>query len=334
MTAAPPDLQKKRTIIKKPVLRLLRPDLTVKVKCPKQAYPGQNLGSSIKVSVKNKGTAPAANFFVDIVLSSNTWIPMNLASYSASYAEDVLLKGGRENISLLAAGAKVNVTMNGSNKIPADTPPGKYYIGVVVDPSKKVTELKENNNIAVYPIFIGPQITNAVQYFDWMVAPTQEMEITGTGFGNTQGNKTIKVGQYNISISPGGSWSSTKIYCHYPYNIPLGVHYPLYIMEGGNIISNQYDFFLKIVIFGNLFVPHQGPAGTSLHVDTMGAGSSKGQKKLMFGNTEAQTQSWNNASIQCTIPNLPPGTYNVYIKKAGETISNVVTYTILSPPFD
>ena len=309
-------------------LKLKLPDLTVSVKCPNKAYPGQELKKSIKVKISNIGTAGAKNFTVDIFLAKDRSSPKHPLVFSRRFKPYVLLHGGREHIRYLAAGATTWVTMHGLNKVPGDTPPGNYNLGVLVDSKKSVKELLESNNINWGVLWIGPHITNAVQYFDWMVAPTHEMEIAGTGFCNTQGNKTIKIGQYNISILPGGSWSNTKIYCHYPGNIPYGVHYPLYIMEGGNIISNQYDFFLKMVIFGNLFEPYHGPPGTTLNMATMNADSSQGAKELIIGDSGAQIQSWSHGSITVIVPNLPPGTYNVYIKKAGETISNVVTFTI------
>ena len=49
------------------------------------------------------------------------------------------LKGGREHISFKGPD-KVNVKLNGSNIIPANTPPGIHYLGVVIDAGNKVKE--------------------------------------------------------------------------------------------------------------------------------------------------------------------------------------------------
>jgi len=141
--------------ITKPIL-LRMPDLEVSIKCPHQAYPGQELRKSIKVTVKNKGTATAKNFSVDLVLSSDTIIPVKYAIYSPNFHEDVLLKGGREYVKSLAPGAKINLILYGTNKIPSDTPPGNYYLGVVVDSGNKVKELRENNNTAICRMSIAP----------------------------------------------------------------------------------------------------------------------------------------------------------------------------------
>ena len=132
----------------KPILLKL-PDLLVSAKCPSQAHPGEELGDRIKVIVKNKGPVPARDFSVDLVLSSDVYIPKTFAKYSPNYHEDVLLKGGREYVKLIAGGGKLILPLHGSNKIPDDTPPGTYYLAVVVDPGKKVKEINEKNNTAL-----------------------------------------------------------------------------------------------------------------------------------------------------------------------------------------
>lgn len=136
------------------VLLPKKPDLTVAISGPATAKPGQNLGKSIKVQLTNKGTAPARNVVIDLVISSNNTVPVKLATYSLSYSDDVLLKGGRENVAAIAPGATINVTLNGTNQIPANTKPGKYYLGVVADPGNTIDELKEDNNTATMSIII------------------------------------------------------------------------------------------------------------------------------------------------------------------------------------
>lgn len=139
--------------IKEPVVRRL-PDLTVSIKCPIRVHRGQELGKSIKVVIKNKGKAVARDFFVDLVLSSDTNIPMKLATYSPNFHEDVLLKGGREKVKSLAPGASINLTLHGTNKIPIDAHLGTNYLGVTVDPGNDLSELIETNNFEVSKIEI------------------------------------------------------------------------------------------------------------------------------------------------------------------------------------
>jgi len=149
-----PALAVDKTITVKPML-LKAPDLSAIIKCPGNALAGQDLGQSIAVVVENKGNAACGEFSVDLVLSSDVNVPLTQAGYSANYHDDVLLKGGREFVSSLAAGAKLNLVLNGSNRIPADTPAGDYYLAAVIDSGKAVKERNEGNNIALCRIRIS-----------------------------------------------------------------------------------------------------------------------------------------------------------------------------------
>lgn len=141
-------------VVRKPML-LRAPDLTAAIKCPGSAVAGQELGKSIVVWVKNKGNMAAGQFSVDLVLSGDAAVPVTQAGYSAAYHDDVLLQGGREFVNSLAAGASLNLTLNGNNRIPADTPAGVYYLAAVIDSGKAVRESNENNNVALCRIRIS-----------------------------------------------------------------------------------------------------------------------------------------------------------------------------------
>jgi hypothetical protein len=122
-------------------------DLTVSLKNPFKAEPGEAISQNVSVTIENKGTAPAKNFDVQLVLSTDTDIPTAPAVFSESFKEDTLLEGARETIALLNPGDKKEFTFKGSLKIPADAPPGRYYLGVVADAGDKIKELDEKNNI-------------------------------------------------------------------------------------------------------------------------------------------------------------------------------------------
>ena len=137
-------------------------DLTVKIsQCPTKAVkPGQSLDA--KFQVIGKSTFPSAlkDIAVDIILTSKPTYPSpaSYATYSPNYSDGVLLKGGREHISFKGPG-KVNVKLNGSNTVPADTPPGIYYLGVVIDAGNKVKEGNEKNNVSFCRIkVVRPEI--------------------------------------------------------------------------------------------------------------------------------------------------------------------------------
>jgi hypothetical protein len=137
------------------VTHVRRPNLRVKITGPKSAKPGEDISNLIKVRALNVGTAPApgtngtlspANgFMIDVMLSSDTSVPAGFAVYSPSYSEDVLLLGGRiSNTYDLPAGG--NNSYSSGATIPANTPPGIYYLAVRIDPGNKVAESNEGDN--------------------------------------------------------------------------------------------------------------------------------------------------------------------------------------------
>ncbi len=118
-------------------------------------YPGEDMGSA-KVTIKNDGTASASNFSVEVVLSKDRNVKIEPHLYSSHFTDDVLLRGGRELIRFLGAKSTKTITIAGPNTIPADTPAGTYYLGIIVDPEKNVSESNEYNNLFAFPINILP----------------------------------------------------------------------------------------------------------------------------------------------------------------------------------
>ncbi|WP_281951349.1 CARDB domain-containing protein [Nitrosophilus kaiyonis] len=134
-------------------------DLKVKIKrCPSSAIQGAKLKNSFSVEVISTFSKKLERVAVDIVLSSKKNVSANsYASYSPNYKDGVLLKGGREIITIPPNG-KVKVKLNGSNKIPDDTPVGKYYLAAVVDAGNKIREINERNNVSYCKINIRGKI--------------------------------------------------------------------------------------------------------------------------------------------------------------------------------
>jgi len=130
-------------------------DLTADMIYPIKAVPGEELGKRVSVRVENKGTNPARDFNVELVLSSDTQIPVKPASYSENFNEDMMFKDGRKTVELLNPNKDITLSFDGSIKIPDDTPPGRYYLGVVIDPENKIEELNEENNAYVRFIVIS-----------------------------------------------------------------------------------------------------------------------------------------------------------------------------------
>lgn len=148
-----------------PMARLqpLRPDLVVAITGPNRARAGNDIGASIRIRAMNRGRAPAPGttgridpdqgYMIDLVISTDARVPVGFATFSASFAEDALLRGGRiSNTADLAPGAAWAYRAGAT--IPADTPTGRYYICARVDSGNKVGESNENNNTACLPIAI------------------------------------------------------------------------------------------------------------------------------------------------------------------------------------
>lgn len=139
------------------------PDLSVALTGPAAAEPGGNV-TGLVVTVKNQGSASApgsrplvTGYMVDLVLSRDGTLPIRFATYADAFAEDVLLGGGRvSNTDSLAPGESRSYTVSEA-VIPADTPPGLYCLGAVVDPGNAVAESDEGNNTQCHWITIGKQ---------------------------------------------------------------------------------------------------------------------------------------------------------------------------------
>lgn len=123
-------------------------DLKLKlIDCPRGAKAGQDLDAGFKVLAINEGDSGVKDIAVDIILRNDNScaVPAPFAVYSPNYSNGVLLKGGREHVSI-QPNSRTNVKLNGSNTIPSDTPSGKYYLCAVIDAGNKVKEANEKNN--------------------------------------------------------------------------------------------------------------------------------------------------------------------------------------------
>jgi subtilase family serine protease len=132
------------------------PALTVNLRhCPRTARPSHELGSSFKIKVTNHGKLDLKDVTVDIVLKKDDSCQGSEADTvdSTHFLDGVLLKGGREQVSL-NAGQKYWIKLNGTNTIPADTPTGDYYLCAVVNAGDQIKDSNKTNNCSCSPIKI------------------------------------------------------------------------------------------------------------------------------------------------------------------------------------
>jgi hypothetical protein len=232
------------TQVKKRIF-LGKSDLLPKISGPMTAFPGSSLRQKIRVGIKNGGTFYAKNFSVDLVLSKDQFIPVKFATYSATFKEDCLLKGGREFVKQLKGKSTMYLKLNGTNMIPADTPPGYYYLAVVVDPGKKVAELNEENNVAMFRIRI---LNKVVQKPDLIVRAIQVVN-------NCKIRVTLKnIGQVGVPASF--------------YSNPNAVGVQMYLdgKPWGGIILQGFDPAGKLKVAGGIASHIWFPRATNLNL--------------------------------------------------------------------
>lgn len=117
---------------------------------------------TVDVTVRNSGNSMApgsetseSSYMIDFVLSTDTQVPEDWAVFSASFAEDVLLAGGRiSNTDDLFPGGD-DVTYTETGFLPVDTPVGQYQLCFVIDPGNDVEEIDETNNVFCQSLIIA-----------------------------------------------------------------------------------------------------------------------------------------------------------------------------------
>jgi Common central domain of tyrosinase/CARDB len=135
------------------------PDLVAKLNLPRRVTAGADVSDQITLTIANQGRGKApgtldANsdgYMVDLVLSSDETLPQGFATFSPTFEEDSLLRGGRVSRTLTLTPGQTTDARVGAT-IPKDTPPGTYCLGAVVDPGTRIPELDEANNSACFEI--------------------------------------------------------------------------------------------------------------------------------------------------------------------------------------
>jgi hypothetical protein len=181
------------------------PDLTVRIKYPINASPGEALAKEFSLTVENKGAVEAKDFNVQLVISSDVEIPFQPAAYSENFQEDALLEGGQSTVASIKPGESLTVSLPGPLKIPADTSPARYYLGALVDPEKKIEELDEENNLEKGFIMILVPAPKRISF----EIPDVQLVYQPAGF-------SLKIVTQGTELSDGKDWRkcSVRPYIH------------------------------------------------------------------------------------------------------------------------
>jgi hypothetical protein len=176
------------------------PDLTVRMKYPINASPGEALAKKFTLTVQNKGAVEARDFSVQLVISSDTQIPLQPAAYSENFQEDALLEGGQSTVASIKPGESLTVSLPGPIKIPADVSPARYYLGALADPEKKIEELDEGNNIEKGFIMIVVPAPKRIAF----AIPEVQLVYQPAGF-------SLKIIAQDVELSDGKDWRKCAI---------------------------------------------------------------------------------------------------------------------------
>lgn len=295
----------------------LLPDLTVATTKSLARLQISIASSSIpNIIIKNIGKASAEKIAVFLFISQSRRIikKNRISPHFKKY-----LWQSTKNIAFLGAGQSQKLILRQPIKLPKNLSPGQYYFNVFIDPENNIIELNEKNNKMTQTIklpFLFPiSISSLSQTFFWSSGGgTEELNIGGSGFGSTIGNKTVQVGTVSLNSNDVEYWSPTSIIMALPGDLAYGQTHVVFIKENGIKISNSKTIFLKMDVT-ELF-PMSGAAGITIQVKGIGFGSSQGTKKVKFGTHEASIVSWGPTNIEVIVPNIPIASYEVYIEKS------------------
>lgn len=114
------------------------------------ASPGEKMDMEVSVfQINGKNIQQEVRVDLVIVSNRNYKIPAPIAVYAPVFSEGVLLAGGRSFWNIPATGFSTKML---AGSLPADLPPGKYFLAVVVDAGNRTTEWDENNNVDYFAI--------------------------------------------------------------------------------------------------------------------------------------------------------------------------------------
>ncbi|MBM2813596.1 MAG: hypothetical protein HW421_358 [Ignavibacteria bacterium] len=124
-----------------------------------------------------------------------------------------------------------------------------------------------------------------------------EITITGSGFGATQGTSIVSFGA--ITATNYTSWSATEI----KVKVPVGASSGKLSVTANSQKSNEVDFTLIIGPTITGINPATLVIGDTVTITGTGFGASKGTSKVSFGlNNATEIVSWSDTQIQSKVP--------------------------------
>lgn len=153
--------------------------------------------------------------------------------------------------------------------------------------------------------------------------------IKGNYFGNNQGSRTVHMKSHTKSYSPQIlKWTPNQIDCLLKGDFELGRTYKVFIRDNVSqkTVSNEFPWVVKT----QLKLTHQGyKPGQTIAVAGCLLGSSQGARKLIIGQAPVPVTQWTCEDLIFKVPNLPPGTYPLYLTEGRLLLSNKIKIKII-----
>ena len=130
------------------------PELSGQLHGPFRVLPGTELRNSLQITLKNTGKRTAAPFSISLVLVNDSTELDQLVENAYQSATNQALEGSGQEISSIKAADSIRFVPSGKCQIPINTPPGNYFVGLIIDLHNQVLEINETNNIIFSPIKI------------------------------------------------------------------------------------------------------------------------------------------------------------------------------------
>jgi RHS repeat-associated protein len=122
-----------------------------------------------------------------------------------------------------------------------------------------------------------------------------QVQISGSGFGTTQGSSTVAFNSANATVM---TWSDTLITAIVPSAAITG---PVKVTVAG-VASNLNVYFNVPAPAVNSISPTSGIVGTQVTINGLGFQATKGSSTVSFNGTVGAVVSWNDTQIVATVP--------------------------------
>lgn len=167
------------------------------------------------------------------------------------------------------------------------TVPASATSGAVKVTVGSVTSNTTTNFTVITPVITGLSPSNGT--------PGTQVQITGSGFGATQGTSNFSFNGTTASIV---NWSDTSITATVPATATSG---RVWVAEGSVFSNTNLNFTIPSPQIVSI-TPTSGIVGTQVTINGSGFRASQGSNAVTFNNNTATIVSWSDTQVVATVP--------------------------------